>query len=320
MTPNQIRSLIQTDFSQCDSFIKQSLGSEVPLIEEIGNYIIQSGGKRVRASLALLCAKALGYSGGKHALLAAIVELIHTATLLHDDVVDESDLRRGKPTANKIWDNSASVLTGDFLYSRSFELMVKLGDMRVMDILARASNQIAEGEVLQLINCNNPDTNESSYMKVIQSKTATLFMAACRIPALFVNNPHEQELAEYGMHLGTAFQLVDDIMDYTASAKEMGKNIGDDLAEGKPTLPLIYAMQHANQSEARIIREAIRKGSIDQLAKIQEILQTTGAIELTREKAKQEAEMAKQKIQFLADTDYKQALIALCDAAVERNH
>jgi octaprenyl-diphosphate synthase len=252
--------------------------------------------------------------------LAAIIELIHTATLLHDDVVDESDLRRGKPTANKIWDNSASVLTGDFLYSRSFELMVKLNDMRVMDILARASNQIAEGEVLQLLNCKNPDTDEARYMEVIQSKTATLFMAACRIPALFVNSEYAEELASYGMHLGTAFQLVDDIMDYTASSEEMGKNIGDDLAEGKPTLPLIYAMQHGTEQEAEVIRQAIRQGSLEQLTAIQVILQKTGAIELTRAKARQEAEMAKANIAFLPESEYKQALIALCELAVARNH
>ncbi|MDO8953740.1 MAG: polyprenyl synthetase family protein [Gammaproteobacteria bacterium] len=320
MNATDIRTLIQDDFAECDVYIKESLGSQVPLIEEIGNYIIQSGGKRMRASLALLCAKALGYSGNKHALLAAIVELIHTATLLHDDVVDESDLRRGNPTANKIWDNSASVLTGDFLYSRSFELMVKLDDMRVMGILARASNQIAEGEVLQLINCNNPDTDEARYMQVIQSKTATLFMAACRIPALFMNNPNEQDLADYGMHLGTAFQLVDDIMDYTASKEEMGKNIGDDLAEGKPTLPLIYAMQQGSKEEADIIRHAIRHGSLDQLAVIQEILQKTGAIEMTQAKARDEADKAKAKIAFLAESEYKQALIALCDMAVVRTN
>lgn len=318
MTSIDIRNLIQDDFAKCDAFIQKSLGSNVPLIEEIGTYITQGGGKRLRASLAILCARALGYEGDKHALLAAIIELIHTATLLHDDVVDNSDMRRGNPTANTIWDNSASVLTGDFLYSRSFELMVELGDMRVMEILAKASNQIAEGEVLQLSNCNNPDTDEARYMQVIQSKTATLFMAACKIPALFLNDPHEQELADYGMHLGTAFQLVDDIMDYTASSEEMGKNIGDDLAEGKPTLPLIYAMQHGSHEDKNIIRTAIQKGSLEQLAAIQSILHKTGAIELTKARARQEAEAAKAKINFLKESPYKQALITLCDMSVER--
>ncbi|MDF2939742.1 MAG: geranylgeranyl pyrophosphate synthase [Gammaproteobacteria bacterium] len=320
MKASDIRQLIQDDFAECDRVIKQSLSSNVPLIEEIGHYITDGGGKRMRASLALLCAKALGYQGKKHAILAAIIELIHTATLLHDDVVDESDMRRGKPTANKTWDNAASVLTGDFLYSRSFELMIQLDDMRVMQILAQASNQIAEGEVQQLVNCNNPDTNEASYMQVIQNKTATLFMAACRIPGLFTHSAHIQELADYGMHLGTAFQLVDDIMDYTASSLEMGKNIGDDLAEGKPTLPLIYAMQQGSQADAEIIREAIRHGSKDQLSAIQVILEKTGAIELTKNKAKQEAEKAKAKIAFLPGSEYKQALIALCDLAVARNN
>jgi octaprenyl-diphosphate synthase len=319
MTPQDIRQLIENDLALCDHIIIDSLKSNVELIEKISDHIISSGGKRLRASLALMVAKALGYNGEKHALLAAIIELIHTATLLHDDVVDDSELRRGKTTANKIWDNSVSVLTGDFLYSRSFELMVKLNDMRVMAILARASNQIAEGEVLQLLNCHKPETDERAYMDVIRSKTATLFMAATRIPALFVNSAHEQALADFGMHLGTAFQLIDDILDYTVSAEEMGKNIGDDLAEGKPTLPLIYAMQLSNAADANIIKSAIINGDKTNLAQIQSILKTSGALDKAFEKAQEEAQLAKAKIAFLDDSNYKTALLTLCDLAIFRH-
>jgi octaprenyl-diphosphate synthase len=276
----------------------------------------------LRPLLALLVARACGYQGERHIDIAAIVEFIHTATLLHDDVVDESDMRRGKETANNVWGNQAAVLVGDFLYSRSFEMMVDVGSMRVMEILSTTTNVIAEGEVLQLLNCHDPDTSEQRYMEVIHSKTAKLFEAACQLGAVLtgLSAEHEQAMAKYGMHLGTAFQLVDDVLDYTADAEEMGKNVGDDLAEGKPTLPLIIAIQRSDAPTAAILRSAIEQGGLDQIDAIMQAITDTKAIDYTLERAKGETESAIASLQCLPDSDYRQALESLAWFAINRSH
>jgi octaprenyl-diphosphate synthase len=294
----------------------------VVLINQLSHYIIGSGGKRLRPLLALLVARACGYQGDKHIDAAAIVEFIHTATLLHDDVVDESDMRRGKQTANNVWGNQAAVLVGDFLYSRSFEMMVDIGSMRVMEILSTATNTIAEGEVLQLLNCRDPDTTEARYMEVIHSKTAKLFEAACQLGAVLAGLNHEQEqaMARYGMHLGTAFQLVDDVLDYTADAAEMGKNVGDDLAEGKPTLPLIIAMQRSAAPIQGILRKAVEEGGLNELDTIMQAIQQTEAIAYTLQRATQETELAIENLSVLPVSDYKQALENLAWFAIKRSH
>lgn len=303
-----------------NAVIRKYLHSDVELINQMASYIINSGGKRLRPLLALLCARACGYSGDKHALVAAIIEFIHTATLLHDDVVDESSLRRGHETANSIWGNESSVLVGDFVFSRSFEMMVDVGEMRVMEILARASNTIAEGEVMQLLNCNDPDTTEDRYMAVIKSKTAKLFEAACQLGALLAKQPQETEraCAAYGVHIGTAFQLKDDVLDYQSSADEMGKNLGDDLAEGKPTLPLIYALKNSNGSTAEIIREAIINGGKQHMNEVLAAIELTNAIAYTENAATKQAQAAKQIIEILPDNKYRNALIDLTEFAISR--
>lgn len=301
--------------------IRQYLHSDVALINKMANYIINSGGKRLRPLLALLCARACGYSGEKHALVAAIIEFIHTATLLHDDVVDASGMRRGHETANSIWGNESSVLVGDFVFSRSFEMMVDVGEMRVMEILSRASNTIAEGEVMQLLNCNDPDTSEDQYMTVIQAKTAKLFEAACQLGALLAKQSQEIEnaCATYGMHIGTAFQLKDDVLDYQSSAEEMGKNLGDDLAEGKPTLPLIYALKNSNGSTAEFIRAAIINGGKHHMDEVLEAIDATNAIAYTEKAAIKQAKSAKQSIENLPDNKYRDALINLTEFAITRS-
>ena len=321
----QILAPISPDLKALDEVIRRRLASEVVLIDQIAAYIIQSGGKRVRPALLLLIAKALGH--GKeipHALeLAAVVEFIHTATLLHDDVVDESTMRRGKQTANAAFGNAASVLVGDFLYSRAFQMMVAPNDIRVMQILSNATNTIAEGEVLQLLNMNDPEVDESSYLQVIRYKTAKLFEAATRLAAVVANQPAEVEesLKLYGMHLGTAFQLIDDVLDYQADANELGKNIGDDLAEGKPTLPLIHALKHGNPAQQALIREAIVEGNgMSNLDAIMVALHETDAFGYTRAIAENEAAKAQQALSALPESDYKQALLALADIAVSRSH
>lgn len=308
------------DMECVNAVIRKYLHSDVELINQMASYIINSGGKRLRPLLALLCARACGYSGDKHALVAAIIEFIHTATLLHDDVVDESSLRRGHETANSIWGNESSVLVGDFVFSRSFEMMVDVGEMRVMEILARASNTIAEGEVMQLLNCNDPDTTEDRYMAVIQSKTAKLFEAACQLGALLAKQPQETEraCAAYGVHIGTAFQLKDDVLDYQSSADEMGKNLGDDLAEGKPTLPLIYALKNSNGSTAEIIREAIINGGKQHMTEVLAAIESTNAIAYTENVAAKQAQAAKQIIKILPDNKYRNALIDLTEFAISR--
>lgn len=320
MELSAIRLLVDTDMQAVDMHIVRRLRSDVALINQLGGYIVNSGGKRLRPLLALLSAKACAYRGNGHISLAAIVELIHTATLLHDDVVDDSKLRRNRETANAIWGNEAAVLVGDFLYTRAFQMMVDLGSMRIMDILAEATNTIAEGEVLQLLNCNDPNTTEESYMAVIHSKTAKLFEAATQIGAVLAERTETEEraLAAYGMHAGTAFQLVDDVLDYRASADEMGKNVGDDLAEGKPTLPLIYAMREGNPDQRKIIRAAIEHGGLDHLGEVMGAIETTGAIAYTESVARHEAYLAVSQLDILPDSPYKEALISLARVAIER--
>ncbi|MCF2862246.1 octaprenyl diphosphate synthase [Pseudoalteromonas sp. Cnat2-41] len=318
-----IQTLIADDMNSVNQLIHAQMQSDVALVNQLGLYIVNSGGKRVRPMLALLAARALGYQGDKHVTLATIVEFIHTATLLHDDVVDESDLRRGEPTANAEFGNAASVLVGDFIYTRSFQLMVGLGQMRIMDILADATNVIAEGEVLQLMNCNDPDTTEQSYMQVIYSKTAKLFEAATQLAAVITEQDAnvEEAMRLYGMHLGTAFQLVDDVLDYSADAHTLGKNIGDDLAEGKPTLPLIYAMQHGEAAQKQQIREAIEQGNgLDYLDDILATLTQTKALDFTMQRAQQEADRAISALDFLPESAEKEALVALANIAVKRDH
>ena len=309
-----IQALAKNDMTAVNDLIYQQLHSDVALINQLSIYIVNSGGKRIRPMLSVLSAQALQYTGNKHRDIAAIIEFIHTATLLHDDVVDESNMRRGKETANALFGNSASVLVGDFLYTRSFQMMTKLGDMRIMDILSDATNIVAEGEVLQLMNCNDPNTTEESYMQVIYCKTAKLFEAATRLAAMIAGQDEktQQSMADYGMYLGTAFQLVDDIMDYTADAKEMGKNIGDDLAEGKPTLPLLYAMEHGNERQTVLIRDAIENCTgMENLTEILQAMEETGSLRYTQQKAENEADKAIKALDFLAESEYKQALICL---------
>ena len=317
-----ILQLTADDMRAVNTLIQQRLHSDVALVNQLSHYIINSGGKRLRPLLALICARACGYSGERHVDVAAIIEFIHTATLLHDDVVDESDLRRGKETANNVWGNQAAVLVGDFLYSRSFEMMVDVGSMRVMQILASTTNVIAEGEVLQLLNCHDPDTTEERYMEVIHSKTARLFEAACQLGAVLAGKSPEEEaaMARYGMHLGTAFQLVDDMLDYTASSEEMGKNVGDDLAEGKPTLPLIVALRHSTGATAQMLRDSIEHGGLDNLPKIIQAIKDTDALSYTAELAQREAELAVGNLAHLAISPHRDALEALAWFSTNRSH
>ncbi|MCL4409016.1 octaprenyl diphosphate synthase [Aliidiomarina haloalkalitolerans] len=316
-----VRALNQADMDAVNNIITAQLNSDVALINQLGFYIINSGGKRLRPQLAVLAARALGYNGDKHHLLAAIVEFIHTATLLHDDVVDESMTRRGRDTANALFGNEASVLVGDFLYTRAFQLMVKTESMRVLEVLADATNVIAEGEVLQLMNCNDPNTTEASYFQVIYSKTAKLFEAATQLSAVLAGQSAEieQAAADYGRYLGNAFQLVDDLLDYTSDAETMGKDAGDDLAEGKPTLPLLYAMWNTDADNAELIRSAIEEGGRrDALEPILTIMKETQALEYTRNKALEQRDLAIQALDVFPDNDYKEALKALAHLAVER--
>jgi octaprenyl-diphosphate synthase len=319
---NVIKTLTLDDSKATDQLILNELNSDVALINQIGHYIVGSGGKRLRPMLLLLAAKALNYDGKQHLTLAAVIEFIHTATLLHDDVVDESDLRRGKDSANAVWGNAASVLVGDFLYSKAFEMMVRADNMRVMEILSKTTTAIAEGEVLQLLNCNNPTTTEASYLEVISRKTAILFSAATRLSALLVDASSETEaqMAAYGMHLGNAFQLIDDALDYKANAEELGKNLGDDLSEGKPTLPLIHAIEHANERDAQIIIDAIREGDRNAFNDVYKIVQATGAIKYTEKRADEEAQKAINALALIPDSPYKQAMMQLAVFSVQRNY
>jgi len=326
MNIEDVFQLIKGDMDRVNKLIQNSLYSEVALINQISQYIINSGGKRLRPVLVLLSANAFSYSsshkGEKDITLAAVIEFIHTATLLHDDVVDESELRRGKDTANELWGNAASVLVGDFLYSRAFEMMVGVGSMKVMEILSHSTNIIAEGEVLQLLNCNDASTTEARYLEVIHFKTAKLFESASQLGAVVAEQDEatEQAMAKFGMHLGTAFQLIDDVLDYSAASDDIGKNVGDDLAEGKPTLPLIYAMQHGTTEQAAMIKEAIEQGGLDQIEAITQAIHSTGALDYTKEVAKKEAELAIAQLENIPDSEYKQALITLANFSVERSY
>jgi octaprenyl-diphosphate synthase len=308
--------------AQVDQVIRARLHSEVALVQQVSEYIIHSGGKRLRPALVVLAAKAMGHEGVQHYELAAVVEFIHTATLLHDDVVDASSLRRGRETANALFGNAASVLVGDFLYSRAFQMMVSLHNMRVMEVLSDATNVIAEGEVLQLMNCNDPDIDEAAYLRVIRYKTAKLFEAAGRLGGIVQGVPKEQEdaLANYGMHLGTAFQIIDDVLDYSGSSDVIGKNVGDDLAEGKPTLPLLYAMKHGTAKEKELVRAAIREGDASHFSEILVIVQHTGALDHARQQAEQEAQLACDALSVIPASQYKTALLELPVFAVNRKY
>ena len=321
MDLKSINDLAQKDMQGVNALIGEQLSSDVALINQLGMYIVNSGGKRLRPLLAVLSCRALGYEGRAHLSLATIIEFIHTATLLHDDVVDESELRRGRKTANAVFGNEASVLVGDFLYTRAFQMMVQLDSMTILSILADATNVIAEGEVLQLMNCNDPDTTEARYFDVIYGKTAKLFEAATQLAGVLTEQDSTvtEQLADYGRYLGTAFQLVDDLMDYTSDSQTMGKNAGDDLAEGKPTLPLLYAMWHGDEAACKLIREAIEQGDgREHLETVLAAMHATGALEYTRQKALEAAQQARESLAVLPESDYKQALIALTHLAVDR--
>ena len=319
---DSIKNLTVAETREVDQLILNELSSDVVLINQIGHYIISNGGKRLRPMLLLLAAKALGKVDDHHLTLAAVIEFIHTATLLHDDVVDESVLRRGRESANAVWGNAASVLVGDYLYSSAFEMMVSTNNMRVMDIISKTTTAIAEGEVLQLLNCNNPDTTEDKYLEVIARKTAILFSTATRLAAVVsgADQTIEDALTIYGQQLGVAFQLIDDALDYKASTEELGKNLGDDLAEGKPTLPLIYAIQHGTPEQAQIVVNAIRQGSRDSFNEVYEVVKATNAIEYTERCADRAAEQAIAALSCLADSEFKTALEQLARFSVQRDH
>ena len=319
-TLEAVRALVADDLAALDRCIVDSLSSEVALVDQVARYIVAGGGKRLRPLLVLLAARACGYRGATHVEASAIVEFIHTATLLHDDVVDGSELRRGRDTANSVFGNEASVLVGDFLYSRAFQMMVRIGRMRIMEVMADATNTIAEGEVLQLMNCNDPDTDEARYFEVIRSKTAKLFEAGARVAAILADAEPQAEtaLAEYGMRLGIAFQLVDDTLDYAGSAEAMGKNIGDDLAEGKPTLPLIQAMRGGTPAQRAVIRAAIEHGGLEELGAIRDAIESTGALNYTARLAREQADAAIEALAPLPRSGFRDALAALARIAVER--
>lgn len=322
MPLESIRSLVQSDLEATDRFICTELKSDIPFINQLLEYILKSGGKRIRPLIVLLAARAFNHQKKQHIDLAAAIELIHTATLLHDDVVDNSTLRRGQETANTIWGNEASVLVGDFLYSRAFQLIVRLGHLPILNIFADATNIIAEGEVLQLINCHDPDTTEQAYYDVIERKTAKLFEVAAQTGAALATDTKKYWAAmqHYGLNLGIAYQLVDDALDYSASTLQLGKNMGNDLSEGKPTLPLIYALRQGNTNETNLIRDALKTGSSENLSTIIEIIESTGAIEYTAQAAKQHILKASKILTDLPDSPYRKALHTLAEFVVERNY
>jgi len=315
-----IREPIATDLLLVDDVIRRRLDSGVALIRTISAYIVAAGGKRLRPALVLLAARAFGEAGRARHELAAVIEFIHTATLLHDDVVDESTLRRGRKTANAEFGNAASVLVGDFLYSRAFQMIVEAGSLKVMKVLADATNVIAEGEVLQLMNVHDADTNEEKYLRVIRYKTAKLFEAATQVGAIIGGASEEAQgaLAEYGMHLGTAFQLIDDVLDYSGDLTETGKNLGDDLAEGKPTLPLIYAMRSGDANERKVIRHAIEHGGKADLERVVAAILRTGALDYARERARAEADTAIARLAHVPHSAYRDSLLQLAHFSVER--
>ncbi len=323
ISADRIRSVIADDMRVVDEIIRRSLDSDVVIIKTIAEHIIGSGGKRLRPSMVLLSALACGYAGGnRHHELAAVVEFIHTATLLHDDVVDESELRRGRKTANAEFGNAASVLVGDFLYSRAFQMMVATGDMRILRVLADATNTISEGEVLQLLNAHNTAITEAEYLTVIRRKTAKLFEAAAQLGALIAGVPdaHVEALGQYGMHIGTAFQLIDDVLDYSGDAASTGKNLGDDLNEGKPTLPLIHVLQNGSPEQMQVVRQAIEQGGRAGFADVMAAIQSTGALDYAKAAATQEAEKCRDAIVELKSSKYKDSLLELSFFAVERDH
>ena len=318
-----IQQLISDDMHKVNEKILAQLNSDVALINQLGFYIIHSGGKRIRPMIATLAAKALGYQGEQHITCAAFIEFIHTATLLHDDVVDESELRRGNPTANAEFGNAASVLVGDFIYTRSFQLMTQLNSLKILQVMSEATNVIAEGEVQQLMNVRDPDTTEENYMRVIYSKTARLFEVSTQTAAIVAgaNEMQEKALQDYGRYLGTAFQLVDDVLDYSANAAELGKNIGDDLAEGKPTLPLLHAMHSGNAEQAQLIRDTIEQGgNLEALDDILAIMTQYKSLDYAMQRAKEEAQKAVDVIRILPESEYKNALISLAYLSVDRTY
>ncbi|MBD3897953.1 octaprenyl diphosphate synthase [Halomonas sp. ML-15] len=319
-TASPLHAAVAEDFAAVDRTILAKLSSRVPLVESIAAYIVESGGKRLRPLLVLLAARSLDYRGDQHITLATLIEFMHTSTLLHDDVVDESHMRRGKATANDAWGNAPSVLVGDFLYSRSFQMMVEVGSMRIMEVLSAATCTIAEGEVLQLTNVGNPDVDEAAYFDTIQGKTAMLFEAASHSGAILAAASPEQEAAlqHYGRYLGLAFQLVDDLLDYQGDAAAMGKNVGDDLAEGKPTLPLIYAMREGTPEQAKLIRQAIRQGGLEQLDEVLAIIDQTGALTYTRQRAEEMSAKALAQLEYLPASRYRDSMAELARLAVER--
>ena len=320
VTLDGVKQLLEKDIVANDDFIVSQLHCDVDLINQINQHIINGGGKRLRPLFLMLVARALGYEGHKHYKAAAVIEFIHTATLLHDDVVDQSSLRRGKKTANYVFGNAASVLTGDFLYSRAFQMMVDLNEITIMRVLADATNTIAKGEILQLLNCNNPSITEKQYMEVIYCKTAKLFEASCDIAAILSQVTESKKIAthHYGIHLGNAFQIADDVLDYVSDADTMGKNVGDDLAEGKVTLPIIYALDRVNKSDKILIEKAITEGKSSEIDKILDLVKTCGAIEASIHKGHSEAQLARNSINMLPASIYKDALISLCDLVVTR--
>lgn len=322
MSFESVKQLVASDLLEVDRVIRNRLASDVALVNQIAEYIVGSGGKRLRPLVVVVAAKACGVTGQLHTEAAAIIEFIHTATLLHDDVVDGSKLRRGHETANAVWGNEASVLVGDYVYSRAFEMMVAVGNMRIMGVMATATNRIAEGEVLQLINAHDPDTTEERYFEVIYRKTAQLFAAGTQVAAILANSPAalEHSMTQYGKHLGTAFQLIDDVLDYRAERDQLGKNLGDDLAEGKPTLPLIYALKHGSEEQRAVIRSSIEAGSVDELQRITSAIESTGGLAYTARLARREASLAIEALAGLPDSAYKQALRELADFAVDRTY
>jgi octaprenyl-diphosphate synthase len=317
-----IRSVVETEFLAVNDFIVEQLHSEVTLVESIGHYIVDAGGKRLRPMLTLLASKACGIDSQQHIPMAAVIEFIHTATLLHDDVVDMSTLRRGRPTANAKWNNPSSVLVGDFIYSRAFQVLVKIGDMRIMKIIADTTNKIAEGEVLQLIAKNNPSASEANYMQVIENKTAILFQAAAQCGALLANadEASEKGLQNFGKSIGMAFQLIDDVLDYAGDATDLGKNIGDDLAEGKPTLPLIYAIEKGDKQQQKLIQQALRTEQLnpEMLKDVIEIVRQSGGLEYTQSLAKAQSKAALNCLQALPDSEYRQAMKAMVNFSLSR--
>lgn len=316
-----IYAVVGDDFNAVNQLIIRQMHTQVPFIEQVGRYIIDSGGKRLRPLVCLLAARALGYQAHHHHDVAAVVEFLHTATLLHDDVVDASQLRRGRATVNAVWGNAPSVLVGDFLISRAFQMVVNVGNLRILQILADATNLIAEGEVLQLQNCRDPDTSEDRYYQVINYKTAKMFEAAAQSGAVLASPTEEQELAlaNYAAALGMAFQLIDDVLDYCGNADAMGKNVGDDLAEGKPTLPLIHAIRHAAPDKAARVREAIKGGGLEHLEDILETVRSCGALEYTRKRAEEKAREAREHLAAIPPSIYRDALEALTFLAVNRD-